>query len=111
MRVNNVGDIHALIGKRVRTLCAWSGVPVHAEGVIDEVYDGGEAIMVAWDLPDHPLPAGYCQYDGVPVIQSNITRDGFRGDGDWQWLEIVGSTEPTDLTDLDRSSMFRKPKQ
>jgi hypothetical protein len=71
---------------RVRTLVAWSGVPVGTEGVIDEAYEGGW--MVAWDLPDHPLPAGYRQYDGRPAFVSGFHRDGFAAD-ELHYLEVV----------------------
>ena len=65
----------AVVGTRVKTLQAWVGVPVHTEGVIDERYDGG--VMVAWDLPDQPLPSHYVRFDGRAAVQSRILRDGF----------------------------------
>ena len=95
------GSLYLLIGKRVRTLRKWVSVPLGTEGVIDDVYDNDNAIMVAWDLPDRPLPPGYCQYDDKPAIVTNILRDGFnrnadRGTGAYSdernelyWLELI----------------------
>lgn len=56
----------SVIGLRVRSLRDFAGVPKGTEGVVDEVYKLGEHIglMVAWDLPDKPLPKGYRKYDG-----------------------------------------------
>lgn len=65
----------AVVGTRVRSLCDFSGVPKGTEGVIDEDY--GTGVMVAWDLPDQRLPAGYRIHDGRPAIATRILRDGF----------------------------------
>lgn len=65
----------ATIGRRVRALRAFVGVPAGTEGVIDEDY--GTGVMVAWNLPDSPLPKGYTSWDGVPAVRSRILRDGF----------------------------------
>jgi hypothetical protein len=68
----------AKVGTRVRSLMEFSGVPKGTEGVVDEDY--GTGVMVAWDLPDWPLPAGYLEYDGRPAVASGILRDGFTWD-------------------------------
>jgi len=52
MRMNEV-----VVGAKVRTLIDFSGVPKGTQGVIDQDY--GKEIMVAWNLPDRPLPDGY----------------------------------------------------
>jgi hypothetical protein len=75
------------IGRRVRTLRDFANVPKGTEGVIDEDY--GSGIMIAWDLPDQPLPSGYSQYDGRPAIQSRILRDGFDKREELQFLELA----------------------
>jgi hypothetical protein len=75
------------VGMRVKSLVEFSGVPAGSQGVVDEDY--GTGFMVAWDLPGHPLPAGYTTYEGVPVIQSGITRDGFDKKTELQYLEAV----------------------
>lgn len=80
-------DFNLLIGKRVRTLHGWPNVPGLTEGVVDEIYHG-DSVMVAWDLPDRPLPAGYCQYEGQWAAFSGILRDGFAKD-ELKWLELV----------------------
>jgi len=65
----------ARVGVRVRSLVDFSNVPRGTEGIIDEDY--GTGIMVAWDLPDNPLPKEYSVYDGRPAVVSGILRDGF----------------------------------
>jgi hypothetical protein len=65
----------AQIGVRVKALREFVSVPEGTEGVIDQDY--GTGVMVAWDLPDHPLPEGYAAYDGKPAIATGIVRDGF----------------------------------
>lgn len=71
-------------GVRVRVLRAFVGVPEGTEGVVDEIYEDGDGrpvgCMVAWDLPDRPLPPDYRKYDGRPAIQSGLLRDGFSWD-------------------------------
>jgi len=73
-------------GARVRAERPFAGIPIHTEGVIDEA--DGESCVVAWDLPDSPLPKGYGKYDGRPAIASGICRDGF-GSYELRWLTVV----------------------
>lgn len=72
------------VGQRVRSNREFFGVPVGSEGVIDEVlyYSGTDrkVWMVAWDLPESPLPEGYTKYDGKPAVATGILRDGFGAD-------------------------------
>lgn len=79
-------------GLRVRSLRDFVNVPKGTEGVIDEVYclglDELPGVMVAWDLPDRPLPAGYRAWDGRPAFASKILRDGFGAD-ETHFLEVV----------------------
>ena len=77
----------ASVGVRVRALRAFVGVPAGAEGVIDEDY--GSGVMVAWDLPACPLPAGYAAYDGRPALGWGLLRDGFDKGHDLRHLERV----------------------
>ena len=77
----------AVIGTRVRSRVAFSGVPNGTEGVIDEDY--GTGVTVAWDLPRSPLPSGYHAYDGRWAIQSGILRDGFDKATELHTLEVV----------------------
>ncbi len=74
------------VGTRVRALRAFVAVPKGTQGIIDEDY--GDGVMVAWDLPDHPLPPGY-KYDGRPAIVAGILRDGFDKELELKWLEVV----------------------
>lgn len=75
------------IGTRVRTQVAFSCVPQFTEGIIDQDYISG--VMVAWDLPDQPLPPGYRVYDGKPAFVSGILRDGFDKETELDFLEVV----------------------
>jgi hypothetical protein len=70
-----IEEKNAVVGTRVKSTIDFSGVPRGTEGVIDEDY--GTGIMVAWDLPESPLPKGYTKYDGIPAVTSGILRDGF----------------------------------
>lgn len=65
----------ATVGRRVRSVRDFSTVPAGTEGVIDEDY--GSGVMVAWDLPEQPLPEGYKAHDGRPAVATNLLRDGF----------------------------------
>jgi len=76
------------IGTRVRSLVPFAGVPQGTQGVVDELYHDGRGCMVAWDLPDEPLPPGYTHHDGKPAWASRILRDGF-SKSELKWLEIV----------------------
>jgi len=77
----------AKIGTRVRSLVAFSGVPLGTEDVIDEDYRTG--VTIAWDVPEHRLPTGYRIYDGRPAIQSGILRDGFDKATALHYLAVV----------------------
>lgn len=77
----------ATIGTRVKTTVAFFGVPEGTEGVVDEDY--GSDVMVAWDLPNRPLPEGYSEFDGRPTIVSRILRDGFDKETELHFLERV----------------------
>lgn len=82
MRINE-----ARIGVRVKTLVDFSGVPKGTEGVIDEDY--GTGVMVAWDLPDQPLPKDYSIHTGRPSFVSGILRDGFNKGNELHFLEVL----------------------
>lgn len=75
------------IGMRVRSLADFAGVPRGTEGILDEDY--GSGITIAWDLPERPLPPGYREYDGRPLIQTGILRDGFDKRTELHFLEPV----------------------
>ncbi len=82
------------VGTRVRSRREFAGIPEGPEGVVDEDY--GTGVIVAWDLADRPLPAGYAirctvstfkpqdQYEpGAPL------RDGFDRATELDMLEEV----------------------
>ena len=75
------------IGTRVRTTRDFVLVPKGTEGVVDEDY--GSGVMVAWDMPDNPLPPGYREWDGKPAVCTGILRDGFDKRLELHWLEVV----------------------
>ncbi len=79
------------IGMHVRTRVEFNGVPVGTQGVVDERYSfatGSAGFMVAWDLPDQPLPPNYREHDGMPAIVTRILRDGF-DQSELHYLEAV----------------------
>lgn len=78
-----------IVGTRVRALREFSGVPLGTHGVIDEIYSTG--CMVAWDLRSGPLPPRYSAYDGKPMVQTGILRDGFDFETELGFLAIVES--------------------
>ncbi len=78
----------ARIGTRIRSLRDFAGVPKGTEGVIDEDY--GSGVMIAWDLPDRPLPANYSAWDGRPAIAPGAPlRDGFDKEFELGFLEVA----------------------
>ena len=79
------------LGKRIRTLVAFSGVPRGTEGVIDEDY--GTGFMVAWDLPHRPLPPGHREFTASGWSGFMPLRDGFNKERELQHLEIVGDRQ------------------
>lgn len=74
------------IGTRVKTKIAWPSVPVGTEGIVDEHYGNG-GIMIAWDLPNQPLPDNYKEFDLENLVRG-ILRDGF-SKSETKYLEII----------------------
>lgn len=78
------------LGTRVKTLIAFSGVPEGTHGMIVEDY--GSGIMIAWDLPDRPIPK-----DKTPEEISMMwaidnkcpLRDGFDKASESKFLEEI----------------------
>lgn len=78
----------AVVGTRVRSVVVFSGLPRGTEGVID--FDYGFGFMIAWDLPDRPLPEGYAEWDGgITFADGGLLRDGFDKDTEIGFLEVV----------------------
>lgn len=77
------------VGARVRSLEAYRDVPKGTEGVICEDY--GSGVMVAWDLPDRPLPdlPMECIARMYAVIPQCPLRDGFDKKTELQSLELI----------------------
>lgn len=84
--INSYANPNFPIGTRVKTKQAWPSVPVGTEGIVDEHYGCG-GIMIAWDLPNQPLPNGYQVFDIEKQIRG-ILRDGF-SQTETKYLEIV----------------------
>lgn len=78
------------IGTRVKVLATFSGVPEGTHGLIVEDY--GTGVMIAWDLPDRPIPrdktpeAIGMMYAADP---SCPLRDGFDKESEAHYLEEV----------------------
>jgi hypothetical protein len=80
----------ANVGRFVRSNVDFAGVPKGTRGVIDEDY--GTGVIVAWDLPDRPLPAGYREWDGrAAYCAGTPLRDGFDKERELVYLEAVES--------------------
>lgn len=74
------------IGTRVKTKVAWPSVPVGTEGIVDEHY-GNSGIMIAWDLPNQPLPHNYKEFNLEKLVRG-ILRDGF-SESETKYLEVI----------------------
>ena len=70
-------DPRVRVGRRIKSKVDFSGVPKETEGVIDEIYNNQQGFMVAWDLPNRPIPPGYSRHDGKPVVVTGLLRNGF----------------------------------
>ena len=81
-------EAQAKVGAKIVTLETYNGVPVGTYGIIDEDY--GSGVMVAWDLPEHPLPPGYRQHDGTWAVRSRLLRDGFDKATELENLALIG---------------------
>lgn len=79
MNVLDVKDLTSLLGVRVVLTADWMGVKQGTEGIVDQYTKSmtHEGIMVAWDLPDRPLPPGYRTFDWKEASYKGIIRDGF----------------------------------
>ena len=82
-----------IVGQKVKSLRDFMDIPKGTIGVIDELYNlgpiGSGGFMVAWDLPDKPLPKNYIKWDGKPAICHKYIRDGFDIETELQFLEII----------------------
>lgn len=97
MRVINAAHLDdRIIGRRVRLLITWAGLPAGTEGIIDQIFDRGNhpLVMVAWDLEKKPLPPDYKKFEGQPFNwrtpngEQGLLRDGFSQE-ELQYLEFV----------------------
>jgi len=79
----------AKVGTRVVSLMDFSRVKTGTLGVIDEDYDTG--VMVAWDLPDCPLPPGYVAWTYGNKM-SPWLRDGFEKNNELKYLAVYRPT-------------------
>lgn len=77
----------ASLGLRVRTRVSCAGVPAGTEGVIDEQTEA--RVVVAWDLPDRPLPPGYNAFRPRSPLRY-IAREDFQSDLELMYLDVVG---------------------
>lgn len=79
----------AIVGAKVRCLCDFPSVPMDTIGQIVEDY--GTGIMVAWDLPDRPLPAMTpAEISEMYAINPKCPlRDGFDKETEFDFLETA----------------------
>jgi hypothetical protein len=76
------------VGAGVLSTPACPYVPPGTRGVVDQVTD--RALVVAWDLPENPLPYGYRAFDAQVVQDRRIRRDAFGLSLPHVFLELVG---------------------
>jgi hypothetical protein len=77
----------AIVGIRVKSLVEFCNIPKGTEGIIDSDYETG--VIVAWDLPDRPLPKEYMGISSIYPKQP--LRNGFDKETELCWLEVVNS--------------------
>ena len=78
------------VGRKVRCMVAYSGVPIGTIGVI--VSDYGSGIMVAWDLPDRPYPKNKTPLEVASMYAVHYEcplRDGFDKETELYALQII----------------------
>ena len=85
-----------LVGKEVRTLSGWAGVPVGTIGIVDELYElgGSTGIMVCWCMPGESdyfaMYKALLQDTGRrPTNWTQMVRYGFRGVDELRFLEVL----------------------
>lgn len=79
-----------VVGRYVRAAKAMPEVPIGTKGLIIQDFETG--FMVAWDLPERPIPEGKSPEDiaGMWAINPDCPlRDGFDKEHDVYLLEIV----------------------
>jgi len=83
-----------VLGTPVKTLVAFSGVPLGTTGYIVEDY--GSGITIAWDLPDHPYPKDIPPEEIAKMWAVNYKcplRDGFDKESELHFLEFPPEPE------------------
>jgi len=63
-------EAEALVGKRITTRVAWSGVPRWTTGEVIQADKGyqGWTVAIQWDLPRDPLQVGAGHVAGEPFL-------------------------------------------
>ena len=78
------------LGTKVKTLVAWSGVPVGTVGYVCEDY--GSGYMIGWDLPNKPYPHDLTHEEVGKLWAVNNKcplRDGFDKKDELQHLKVL----------------------
>ena len=102
--VNDVPELRTIWGMWVRCLIEFPNIPVGSLGIIDEIYDKNDGVMVAWNFEKTPLPIGYPFHERNPravynkgwlQTKANLIRDGFgRNSNELIYLELLGTSLP-----------------
>jgi hypothetical protein len=87
-----------LVGKRIKTLVAWSGVPARCTGQVTRADPGrdGWTVAITWELPRDPVQVGVGQVGGEPflfVSGGKPLTDWFSRDEFERWIEVVGDAD------------------
>lgn len=94
-------EARALVGRRIRTHVAWSGVPKGTTGKVTgaDPVGGGWDVAITWDLPTDPPMIASGEIAGEPVTYIRSGKpltDWFTRSEYTQYLEeLDGDNDPT----------------
>jgi len=92
--VNDVRDLRTIWGMWVRCLIEFPDrIPVGSIGIIDEIYDENDGVVVAWNFKDSPVPTRYPFLQNSIRTKIRLVRDGFgRNNDELVYLELLGAS-------------------
>lgn len=92
-------EAEALVGKHIRTLVAWSGVPINTTGrVVSADENGGWTVAIQWDLPINPHSIGSMESTDEPLLAISGGKplvDWFSKSEYQKYLEEIEGAEKT----------------
>lgn len=92
-------EAEALVGKHIRSLVAWSGVPINTTGrVVGADENGGWTVAIQWDLPIKPQNMGTVESADEPFLAVSGEKslvDWFSKSEYQRYLEEIEGAEKT----------------